>query len=275
MTIFLGVVSAIFIGFSDSLGRFSTRRANAISHITTAMAIAIVLTLAATVVVDSQFLTADVLSGGLSGIFMSAGLGVVYRGMADTSAAIVSPISAVFAALGPLAWDVAFGLRPSLLVSFGCALAIAALALTTLNPDLGDRARLGLFYGIGGGLLFAAGIISVADTSEASGVWPVVAQRVVGCGLMASIAWKQKLPIVLPGTLLKFGLLSGLCGGIGMMTWTVGAQRGDLGVVSVTASMYPAFVALLAVKFDNDQLHWWQAIGIAITIVAMGLIAVG
>ena len=275
MTIFLGVLSAVFIGFSDTLGRFSTRRANAISHIATAMAIAIVLTLAGTLVVDSQFLRADVLSGAVSGIFMSAGLGVVYRGMADTSAAIVSPISAVFAALGPLAWDIAFGLRPSLIVSLGCGLAIAALALTTFNPDLGDRAKLGLFYGVGGGLLFAAGIISVADTSEASGVWPVVAQRVVGCALMVSIALKQKLPVVLPGSLLKFGLLSGLCGGLGMMAWTVGAQRGDLGVVSVTASMYPAFVALLAAKFDDDQLHWWQGIGIAITIGALALIALG
>ncbi len=273
MPLLLGVLAAVLVGVSDTLGRSTTRRANAVSHVATAMAIGIVIAVVASLVLGSQWRWDDMINGGLSGLLVAGGLGVMYRGMAESSAAVVSPIAAVFAALIPLVWDIISGLRPGQQVSIGCAVAITSLALTTFNPDLGDRVKPGVLYGIVAGLLFGAGVIFVADTAEASGAWPAVAQRVIGFVLMASVARRQKLPVFLPGNLRSLGLLSGLFGTLGMVSWVVGAQKGDLGTVSVAGSMFPAVVAVLSATFDDDQLRWWQGIGIFGAIAGMALIA--
>lgn len=239
------------------------------------MSIGVVISLTAALAMGSEWRIADIVSGGISGLLVAGGLGVAYRGMADSSAAVVSPISAVFAALLPLVWDIIDGLRPGALVSVGCAIAIASLALTTFNPELGGKVRIGVLYGILAGLLFGGGVVFVANTAEASGVWPAVSQRIVGFLLMAAVATRRSLPVFLPGPLRKIGWLSGLFGTCGMISWVIGSQRGDLGTVSVAGSMYPAVVAVLAASFDDDQIRWWQGIGIFGAIGGMALIALG
>ncbi len=273
MPILLGVLAAVLVGISDVLGRATTRRANSVSHVSTAMSIGIVISLAAALALGSEWRTGDILSGALSGVLVAGGLGVAYRGMADSSAAVVSPISAVFAALIPLVWDIFGGLRPGLLASAGCAIAITSLAFTTFNPDLSGKIRNGVMYGLLAGFMFGTGVVFVAGTAEESGVWPAFSQRIVGFVLMATIANRRSLPVFLPGRLLKLGLLSGVFGTLGMMSWVLGSQSGDLGTVSVAGSMFPAVVAVLAATFDDDQLRWWQGIGIFGAIVGMGLIA--
>lgn len=273
MPIVLGILAAVLVGVSDTLGRASARRANSVSHVATAMSIGIPITLVAALLMGDEWRTADVISGALSGTLVAGGLGVAYRGMADSSAAVVSPISAVFAALIPLAWDIIGGLRPGLTVSIGCAIAIGSLGLTTFNPELSDRVRVGVLYGVLAGFMFGFGVVFVADTAEASGVWPTFSQRLVGFALMAVVASRRSLPVFLPDGLLKVGLFSGVFGTLGMISWVIGAQRGDLGTVSVAGSMFPAVVAVLAATFDDDQLRWWQGVGIIGAIVGMALIA--
>ena len=64
-------------------------------------------------------------------------------------------------------------------------------------------------------------------------------------------------------------------GALGMVCWSICSQRGDLVTVSVVSSTSPAVVAVLAVAFDEDQVRWWQAIGIAGAIAGTALIALG
>ncbi len=273
MPIMLGVLAAILVGISDTLGRAGTRRANSVSHVSSAMFIGIPITLVAALLSGAEWRAGDLLSGAVSGFLVAGGLGVAYRGMADSSAAVVSPISAVFAALIPLVWDILGGLRPGVQVSIGCAVAITSLALTTFNKELSGKIRIGVAYGLLAGFMFGAGVIFVADTAEASGVLPAFTQRLVGFSLMATLATRRSLPVFLPGKLLKIGLLSGVFGTFGMMSWVIGSQQGDLGTVSVAGSMFPAVVAVLAATFDDDQLRWWQGLGILGAIIGMGLIA--
>lgn len=215
----------------------------------------------------------DLLSGLMSGVVLAAGLAVVYRGMAESSAAVVSPTAAVLAAVLPLGWDLIGGTRLEPLAIVGCIVAVLALGLTTFNPDLGDAVTKGLVMALIGGVLFGLGIILVADTSQDSGAWPAAAQRAGGFVAMIALAKRQAVPLFLPPSIRRFGVLGGLAGALGMVCWVVGSQRGDLGTVSVVSSTYPAVVAFLATVFDDDELRWWQGVGIAGAIAGTALIA--
>lgn len=57
-----------------------------------------------------------------------------------------------------------------------------------------------------------------------------------------------------------------------MISWIIGAQLGELGVVSIVASTSPAVVALLATKFDEDTIRPLQALGVAGAIAGTILI---
>lgn len=275
MPILLGALASLFIGISDTLGRSGAKRANSFSVVTLLMAVGVPITVVASLVVGGDLIGRDLLFGAASGLLIATGLGVNYRGMAETSAAIVSPVGAVLAALFPLLWDVFGGTRPSGLAWAGCAIALVSLGFTTFNPNLGGRIALGVAFGLASGVLFGAGIIFLGETMEASGSWPIVAQRSVGMVAVAVLAKSQGAPLMMPTGVRPIGVLAGLAGGIGMVCLIIGTQTGDLGEVAVAGSMFPAVVAVLSAVFDGDELRWWQGIGIAGAILGTALIALG
>lgn len=273
MPILLGLLASLFVGISDTFGRVSSRRADSVSHVATQMLTGVFVALPAPFVLGSSFIGRDLLSGALSGVFVASGLAVVYRGMAQSSAAIVAPTAAVLAALVPLAWDVIGGARLQGLEIVGCVVAISALGFTTFNPDLGDRVREGVIFALIGGVMFGLSIVFAAGTSEASGAWPAVSQRAVGFMAMVPLALQRGVPLLLPAGVRRFGLAGGVAGAVGMVAWVIGGQRGDLGTVSVISSTYPAVVVILAARFDDDVIRWWQAVGIVGAITGSALIA--
>lgn len=275
MPVLLGALSAVLIAVSDTLGRSGSRRVSPVSHVSTAMVAGVVTAIVWALALGNDLIGGDIVRGALSGLLASSALALLYKGMADSSAAVASPVAAVFVGLIPLAWDVARGADLTVLAGAGCAIGIASLALTTLNPNLGGRVITGLVYGLAGGVLFGATLILLGETSEDSGAWPVAAQRLVGFVTMFFFALRTAVPVILPGRWIALGLLSGLAGTSGIVAFAIGAQTGDLGVVSVASSMFPAGVAVLSRLFDDDELHWWQAVGIAGAIAGTVLITIG
>lgn len=273
--IVLGVLASFLIGVSDTLGRSAAKRASGVSHVSTAMLIGSATALVASLALGGEIIAKDMLLGAVSGLLVATALTQMYEGMAKSSSAIVSPIAAVFAALVPLLWDIAGGARPSGLALLGCAVAILSLVLTTLSPVLGTAVRVGVTYGVVSGVLFGISVATVGDTSEASRAWPAVSQRSVGFVAMAVWARVQGVPILLPAKIRRLGWLSGLIGTLGVVSFVVGAQRGNLGEVSVAASMFPAVVVVLSTIFDDDHLRWWQGVGVAGAIAGTALIALG
>lgn len=239
------------------------------------MIVGVAAALPAVLVVSSSFIGRDVFRGLISGLILAVGLAIVYRAMADSSSAIAAPTAAVLAALVPLVWDLIGGTRLSGLETLGCLIALASLVLTTVNPALGDRVRAGLSLSLVGGVLFGISIVVAADTSEASGAWPAVSQRAGGFMLMAVLAKMRRVPVLLPAGVRRFGVAGGIAGALGMVCWIVGSQIGDVGTVSVVGSTYPAVVVVLASRFDDDQVRWWQGLGIAGAIAGSALIALG
>lgn len=275
MPILLGALSSLLIGISDTLGRSVSRRVNSVTHVATAMLAGILIALAIALAAGHEWISSDMVRGAVSGVLLAIALALMYRGMAISSAAVTSPLVAVFVGLIPLLWDLVRGATLSTMALLGCAMALVSLVLTTFNPNLGTRIRPGLLYGFASGLLFGVALITVGETSEASGAWPAVSQRVAGFAALVLFASRRAVPIFTPTRLLPLSVISGIAGTAGIVAFVIGAQKGDIGVVSVAGSMFPAVVVVLSTIFDDDEVRWWQALGIAGSIGGLSLIALG
>ena len=172
-------------------------------------------------------------------------------------------------------WDVAIGTPLSGGLIGGVVVALFGLLITTFDPALGDRVRQGVVLGFASGLCFGTGLVLMAQTSLAGGLWPVVAQRSTAFIILVAFCTIRGLPRLVRGHALRFSAAAGVLGSIGVLCYTAGFQRGSVTAVAVAASLFPIPTAVLAATFDDDSLRWWQIAGIGIVVTGIGLIAAG
>ena len=68
-------------------------------------------------------------------------------------------------------------------------------------------------------------------------------------------------------------MLTGIFGVIGLYFYFAAAKHGSIAVVSALTAMYPVVTTLLAVLFLGERLSWNQMLGIALAIIATGLLS--
>lgn len=275
MPIVLGALASVFIGFSDFLGRYGTRRSNAVTATSGAMLGGAVSALVALVLIPSDFAGRDLVLGVSSGLLVGIALALLYEAMATSSAAVAGPLVALGAALIPLAWDVTRGNRPSGLVLVGVLVAISSLLLVMYSPALKGTLRRGVGLSLVASVLFGVSFALVGEAGEDSGVWAPAAQRVTALMVMLALATARGVPRLPSRPLLGPMLISGTCGSLAIVAFALGAQQGSLAAVAVSASMFPAVSATLAAAFDEDTLRWWQLIGILGVVGGITLMALG
>jgi drug/metabolite transporter (DMT)-like permease len=273
--IFLGALASVLIGFSDFLGRYGTRRSNAVTATSGAMLGGAVSALIALALIPSVFAQRDVLLGVASGLLVGVALALLYEAMATSSAAVAGPLVALGAALIPLTWDVVRGNRPSGLAQVGVIVAIASLLLVMYSPALRGTLRRGVGLSLVAAVLFGVSFALVGGAGEDSGVWAPAAQRVTALVVMLGLATARGVPRLPPRPLIAPMLISGTCGSLAIVAFALGAQQGSLATVAVSASMFPAVSATLAAAFDEDTLRWWQMIGILGVVTGISLMALG
>lgn len=275
MAVALGVLASILIGCSDYLGRFGTRRSNAITATSGAMLGGAVSAVLAVAVISGVFAWSDVGLGAVSGLFVGIALALLYEAMASSSAAVAGPVVALGAALVPVGWETARGSVPSATVAAGVAVALASLLVVMYSPSLLGTLRRGIGLSVVAAVLFGTAITLVGSSGDDSGAWAPAAQRVVALGVMLSLATVRRVPRLPERWLMPPMLLSGVCGTGAIVAVAIGSQIGSLTAVAVSASMFPAVAATLSAAFDDDVLRWWQLLGIVGVIGGIALIAVG
>ena len=275
MPILLGALASVLIGFSDFLGRYGTRRSNAVTATSGAMLGGAVTALIALALIPSVFAQRDVLLGVASGLLVGVALALLYEAMATSSAAVAGPLVALGAALIPLGWDVLRGNRPSGLALVGVVVAISSLLLVMYSPALRGTLRRGIGLSLMASVLFGVSFTLVGGAGEDSGVWAPAAQRVTALVIMLGLATARGVPRLPPRSLIGPMLISGTCGSLAIVAFALGAQQGSLATVAVSASMFPAVSATLAAAFDEDTLRWWQMIGILGVVTGISLMALG
>jgi drug/metabolite transporter (DMT)-like permease len=275
MPIVLGALASVFIGCSDFLGRYGTRRSNAITATSGAMLGGAVSALIALALIPSVYAPPDVALGAASGLLVGIALALLYEAMSTSSAAVAGPLVALGAALIPLAWEAIRGNRPSGLVLVGVIVAISSLLLVMYSPALKGTLRRGIGLSLMASLLFGVSFALVGGAGDDSGAWAPAAQRVTALVVMLILATARRVPRLPPRPLIGPMLISGTCGSLAIVAFALGTQQGSLATVAVSASMFPAVSATLAALFDEDTLRWWQMIGILGVIGGISLMALG
>jgi drug/metabolite transporter (DMT)-like permease len=273
--VLLGALASVLIGCSDFLGRYGTRRSNAVTATTGAMVGGATVAVLALLVVPGAFAVRDVALGGASGLIVGIALALLYEAMSVSSAALAGPLVALGAALIPLGWDVLRGNTPSGLVAVGLVVALVSLLAVMYSPALAGRRQRGVGLSLAAAVLFGVSFAMVGEAGEGSGAWAPAGQRVVALAVMLALATARGVPRLPPRPLLRPMLVSGACGSLALVAFALGTQRGSLAAVAVSASMFPAVAATLSALFDDDTLRWWQLVGILGVVAGISLMALG
>ncbi len=281
MPVLLALASAAAYGLADFVGGLTSRRTGASWSVGFLALLAGGTTTALVALLDPGSPTAtDHAWAVVAGLGNGVGTGFLYRGLASGRMGVVAPVSAVGAALVPLAVGLASGERPSSLVWLGVAAALPGIwwvsrpetSAEETGPGHSASGTLdGVLAGLGFGTLFAG----LAQVPDSAGLLPLALNQVVAAVVVAGLAaavggdW---LPRSRP---VAWGAVAGLLGALATGLFLVATHGGYLSVVAVIASLYPAFTVLLAATVLREHIGRGQAVGLALCALAVALVAAG
>lgn len=278
MSILLALGCAVAYGLSDFVGGVLSRRTSMWAVAVAAQAMAAVLTtgLAAAFAGDPR--ASDWLWALCAGVGSGVGTVFLYRGLGSGRMGVVAPLSAVGTALVPLAAGFISGERPGGVTWAGVVLALPAVWLVARTRDVGpdggfatDDLVNGLLAGLGFGMLFAA----LGQVPEQAGLGPlaltqwVAVAATIGLASAVGAAWVPRDRAAL--TAASAGVLSSAA----TLMFLLATQSGLLTIAGVLAALYPAVTVVLAAAVLREAIHRHQAVGLALTAVAVALVAAG
>jgi drug/metabolite transporter (DMT)-like permease len=274
MTQFLAFSAAALYGVADFAGGLATRSISAWRVTVWSQVFGLPLLAVAILIVGfSDVTTTDLLLGAIAGAFGLVGLVLLYSALAAGSMSVVAPIVGVLAATIPVAWDVADGGEISAIQWMGICVAIGAvLLLASGRADTSITGRV-LIQAVGAALAFSVFVIAMSQTSEASGLWPLVPARTVSV-VVGFLVLATTSTVALPdGRLLRLVGFIGITEVAAGIAIVLAVQRGPLGINAVISSLYPAFTVLAALIVLKERPGHAQVAGIVLAILAVLLLA--
>jgi drug/metabolite transporter (DMT)-like permease len=133
-------------------------------------------------VIGGVWAASDLAWGALSGIVGAIAIALLYASLAIGPMSILSPLTALMSAVTPMLWGTLVGSeRFGPLGLWGLGLALVAVVLVGFVPERGAvrPSAKGLVLALGSGFAIGTYYIVISHTTDASGVVPLVANRVV------------------------------------------------------------------------------------------------
>jgi drug/metabolite transporter (DMT)-like permease len=277
----LALGSALLYGSADFFGGLTARRANTIATVFWSQFVglaflALVLPFLPAATVSSR----DWTWGFIAGLSGGIGVALLYRALAIGAMAVVAPTTAVIAAIIPVLFAFFLGERLRTLTLAGLALALVAIALVSrpagdsLSLEKTEPRRfppgfgLALLSGVSVGIFF----LSLARTSTAAGMWPLLAARISSIALFGLIAVVARRTLRMSGTATATACTGGALDMAANALYMIAARVGPLSIVVTLASLYPASTVILARFVLGERLSAVQISGILCALAAVVVI---
>lgn len=211
---------------------------------------------------------------GLSGAFAVVSL---YRGFARSSMAVVSPIAAVGAGAWPAVWQIVRGDVPGAVVLTGVVVGLVAIWTISSGGHVheAEDVRSGVFFGLLAGLGFGGLLIFLSLGSDTSGIWTLLPARVAGSLAVLAVVLVSRRELVPHRNAIAPSIGAGVLVTLGNGLFVLATNMGSLAVVSVLAAMFPAATVILAWLVLGERLTRQRRLGLALALVAVGLVAAG
>jgi drug/metabolite transporter (DMT)-like permease len=273
----LGLLAAAFYGVGDFVGGLASRRRNAVNVLLYSYPVGAVLMMLMLPAFPGH-LDARVawfgVAGGLSGLI---GVMVMYSLMAVAPMNVISPVTAVLAAIVPVVFGVLVGERPKVAAWFGIAVGLLAVTLVSRTDEDHPHGRiaahvlaLAFLAGVGFGFYF----IFLARAGHDSGLWPLVVSRIASAVVIVPIAIQRRATAPFHGRLFWIVMLAGACDALANMFFLLASRHGLLSLASVLTSLYPAVTVILAVGVLHEHTSRIQRLGLGLAAAAIVLITV-
>jgi drug/metabolite transporter (DMT)-like permease len=210
-----------------------------------------------------------------AGLCGMAGIALLYRGLAVGRMGVVAPTTGVLGAVIPVVVGFALEGVPPPVVIVGILVAFVAVVLVTRAPGAQADHPSGVQWALGAGIAIGGFNLCIAGLSGETTFGPLVILRLVQTLLwpVVIVLWRQ--PWRLPSGVLKWLIVIGLLDMAGNAFFILATQTGMLAIAAVLSSLYPVTTVLLAIVVLRERLSRSHVVGIALTAVAIALIAGG
>ena len=277
MTVVLGLLAAVFYGVGDFAGGFASRRFNSVTILLYSYPVGVVLMAAMVPFFGGTATTHVVVFGILGGAAGLLGVAVMYQLMVTSPMNVISPITAVLAAIVPIIVGVTIGERPALAAWVGIALGLLAVVLvsrTTQDHPHGVIALRVLMLAALAGLGFGLYFVFLARAGQDSGLWPLLVSRMASALLIIPLAAGRRAFARVTGRTLAIAFAAGACDALANMFFLLASREGLLSLASVLTSLYPAVTVLLAVMLLREHVSLVQLCGLVLAAASVVLITI-
>jgi uncharacterized membrane protein len=277
IVIALCVLAAAAYGTSDFAAGLASRRATAGLVTATQEVVTLPLTALAVVLFQGHGPNATALAwGAVSGVGTAVGTLSLYHGLSVARMSTVATLSAVLAAAIPLVIGVLLGNHLTLGSGLGIALAVPAIALISWEPEAEVRraSRAGLLYGSLAGSGFALLFVALDRAGTRAGAWPLVPDQLVALLLFVPFACRGLTGFKRPSrSTLMLTFYAGGLGAAGNLLFLDATGRGELAIIAVVSSLYPAATVVLARAFLSERWSRMQTTGLLTSLAAIVLVS--
>lgn len=278
-TVLLALTSAVAYGSSDFIGGLVSRRASAWSVAVVVQLSSALTALAVAVVLGGDPDGADLAWAAVGGVGSGLGVSFLFRGLGRGRMSVVAPVSAVGAALLPVAFSVAVDGWPPPAVLLAVATGVPGIWLVSRVVDTADHAAAssasglldGLLAGVGFGLMFLA----LDQVGPGAGLWPVAAAQAVSAVAAALLATSLRVAWLPRGRTVWRAAWAGPLGTVALLCFLLATQAGSLTVAALISSLYPAATIVLALVVLHEHIHRTQLAGLLLCGATVGLVAAG
>jgi drug/metabolite transporter (DMT)-like permease len=212
------------------------------------------------------------MAAGVAGVI---GMTSLYRGLAVGRMGVVAPVTGVVGAVIPVVVGFATEGLPPTSAMLGIALALVAVVLVTRAPGHGDGRPSGIRWALTAGVAIGIFNVCVGQISPAGAFGPLIVIRLIQAGILAVliVAWRQ--PYRMERSIVPKVIAVGLLDMAGNATFILATQTGMLAIAAVLSSLYPVMTVILAVTLLRERVTRSHLVGIALTALAIVLIAAG
>jgi drug/metabolite transporter (DMT)-like permease len=201
---------------------------------------------------------------------------VFFRTLARGVMSVIAPVTALTAAAVPVLVGLVGGDRIDAWAAVGIAVALAAVVLVSAEGGLSAlrAARpASLAPALLAGSMFGVFFVLLDQTSDGSGLTPLVTARLASVGLVVVIALVGRKSLRVTRTALPLAAASGVGDMIANALFLLATQQdGQLAITGVLASLYPVSTVVLAQVVLRERLVGAQVAGLGAAVAAVVLI---
>lgn len=281
LAVTLALLASVCWGSADFAGGLVTRRASVLAVLLVVEGVGLALVALLLVAISEPLpgtgTIALACAAGVSGV---GALGLFYSALSIGTMSIVAPVSASGAAL-PVLVGVLSGDALSTVTAAGLGITMVGVLLASVEATAEEevhqhtrRSRLSIALASGAALGFG-GYFALSDpVADVSVPWLLFFVRVVGVPVLLGLVLARRVR-------LPAGRDRGLVSGAGVLDvgatglYGLAQTSGALSVVAVVGSLYPVTTVMLARGVLGERLRRVQAVGVALALAGVGLIAAG